>query len=107
MSRFQLKDKVKIEHLHDVTYKIKCPNKCCESNYGGQTKCRIAKRILEYNGKDKASHVLNHSREKKHRRVWLDDVTILGKGYASDIKRKISESLFIKELRPDLNKQKD
>ena len=107
MSRFQLKDKTKIEHLHNVTYKIKCPNTCCDSNYGSQTKCRIGKRILEHNGRDKASHALNHSHENKHRRVWLEDVTILGKGYASNFKRKISESLFIKELRPDLNKQKD
>lgn len=106
-SRFQLKDKTKIDHLQNVTYKIKCPNIRCESNYVGQTKCRIAKRVLEHNSRDKSSHVLSHSRENKHRRVWLNDVTILSKGYTNNFKRKISESLFIKELRPDLNKQKD
>ena len=71
MSKFQIKDKTKIDHLHNVTYKIKCPNIRCESKYGGQTWCRIAKRVLEHNRRDKASHVLSHSRVKKHRRILV------------------------------------
>ena len=39
--------------------------------------------------------------------VWLDDFKILGSGYSSDFKRKISEALYIKELRPELSIQKD
>ena len=72
-----------------------------------QTKQRIIKRTLDHNNRDKVSHVLAHSKTTKHRRVCMKDVKILGKGYKSDFKRKISESLFIKELKPDLNKQKD
>ena len=37
----------------------------------------------------------------------MKNVKILGRGYKSDFKRRISESLFIKQLKPDLNKQKD
>ena len=43
----------------------------------------------------------------KHRRVSMENVKILGRRYKSDFKRRISESLFIKQLKPDLNKQKD
>ena len=105
--RFQVKDKTKLEHRHNVTYKVKCPTKKCNSTYGGETKCRIGKRMIQHNKMDKGSHVLNHSKKKCHRRVWLNDVEILGQRYTSTFKRKISESLYIKELKPDLNKQKD
>ena len=63
--------------------------------------------MIQHNKMDKGSHVLNHSKKKCHRRVWLNDVEILGQRYTSTFKRKISESLYIKELKPDLNKQKD
>ena len=105
--RFNVKDKTKLEHKHNVTYKVKCLTKKCSSTYGGETKCRIGKRMIQHNKRDKASHVLNHSKKKYHRRVWLNDVEILGQGYTSTFKRKISESLYIKQLKPDLNKQKD
>ena len=106
-SKFQVKDKTKFEHRHNITYHTKCANKKCRSHYIGQTKCRIAKRTLQHNSKDKASHVFNHSKEKKHRRVTIKDVKILGTGYKSNFKRRISEALYIKEHKPDLNKQKD
>ena len=37
----------------------------------------------------------------------MDDFTVLGSGYKSNFKRKISEALFIKEKKPDLNVQID
>ena len=106
-TRFQVKDKTKLAHQHNVCYHIDCANKKCPSCYTGQTRCRILKRTLQHNSKDNASHMLQHSKETKHRRVTLDNVTILGKGYRSNFKRRISEALFIKEKKPDLNKQKD
>ena len=106
-SRFIVKDKTEKKHRHNVTYHVSCGNKKCSSNYVGQTKQRTMKRTLDHNNRDKASHVLGHSKKTRHRRVCLENVKILGKGYRSDFKRKISESLFIKELKPDLNKQKD
>ena len=106
-SKFAVKDKTRLKHLHNVVYHTKCPNKKCKSRYIGQTKCRVGKRTIEHNRTDKKSHVLKHSKKSKHRRIWLDDVEILGQGYQSDFKRKISESLFIRTLKPDLNVQKD
>ena len=106
-SKFIVKDKTKDESLHNVTYHVSCGNKKCKSCYVGQTKCRIIKRTLQHNSKDNASHVLMHSKKTKHRRVTMKNVRILGRRYKSDFKRRISESLFIKQLKPDLNKQKD
>ena len=55
----------------------------------------------------KKSHLLLHATKTRHRRVWMNDFKIIGRGYSSNFKRKISESLFIKKLKPDLNVQKE
>ena len=105
-SKFQVKDKTKPEHTHNIVYTAKCPNKECTAEYGGQTKCRLLKRVIQHNRTDKNSHLLKHARETGHHRVWLDDFKIVGQGYSSEFKRKISESLYIKESNPNLNIQK-
>ena len=106
-SRFTVKDKTKLIHQHNVTYHINCANQKCQSNYVGETKRRILTRMTEHNRKDAKSHVLIHSKKTKHRRVFLPNIKIIGSGYRTNFKRKISESLYIKELKPDLNVQKD
>ena len=65
------------------------------------------KRMTEHNSKDPKPHVLLHSKETKHRRVFMPSLKINGSGYKSDFRTKISEALYIKELKPDLNKLKD
>ena len=40
---------------------------------------------------------------KVARNVWENDFKILGNNYQSNIKRKISESLYIRQLKPTLN----
>ena len=82
-------------------------SKKCKSCYVGNTKRRTLVRTMDHNCKDAKSHVLQHSKKTKHRRVFLPDVKIIGKGYRTNFKRFISEALFIKELKPDLNVQKE
>ena len=106
-TKFPVKDKTPKEHLHNVVYHAECPNKKCKSKYTGETRCRTQKRVIQHNKKDKKSHLLLHAKKTKHRRVWMKDFKILGSGYSSNFKRKISESLFIKKLKPDLNVQKE
>ena len=105
-SRFNLKDKIAFENQHNLTYQGGCPNKRCISNYVGQTKCRLGKRGVQH-ATDQQSHIFKHSKKTKHRKIRLTDFKIIGKGYRSDFTRKISEALFIKELKPDLNVQKE
>ena len=88
-SNFQIKNKTKFDHKHDLVYYVKCSE--CQEDY-----------IREI-GK---SHMLKHSLENNHKQVSFEAFRILRNGYTnSKIKRKISEALFIKELRPSLNTQ--
>ena len=106
-SNFNIKDKIKFEHQHNVVYHAKCPNKKCKSQYTGETRCRIEKREGQHKGKDKKSHLFRHAQRTKHKKVNTHAFKIIGRGYRSNFARKISESLFIKKLKPDLNVQKD
>ena len=106
-SKFTVKDKTKMEHQHNVTYYTTCGNTQCESDYVGETGRRILVRTIEHNKRDKKSHLLKHAKTTRHRRVWLHDVKIIGSGYKSKFKRRISEALHIKTIKPDLNVQKD
>ena len=105
-SRFNLKDKIAFENQHNIIYHEGCPNKKCSSNYVGQTKCRMEKHGGQH-ATDEKSHLLRHARKTRHRKIRVSDFKIVGKGYRSDFTRKISESLYIKTLKPDLNVQKD
>jgi len=106
-TKFNIKDRTKFQDMHNIVYHVQCPNKKCKSHYTGQTKCRLEKRSSQHRSADKNSHVLKHTKKTKHKRVQTNNFKIIGKGYRSDFTRKISESLFIKKLKPNLNKQKD
>ena len=106
-SRLSLKDKTKPEHLHNLVYYVPCPNKRCKSAYCGETKRRMEKRTGEHRSTDPNSHVLRHSKRTKHKRVQNGDFKILRQGFKSNFRRKISESLFIKQYKPDLDVQKE
>ena len=49
--------------------------------------------------------MLEHSSDKLHTHVWEDDFKLVGNYYQSNIKCKINESSFIRQLKPSLNKQ--
>ena len=102
-SFFNIKDKIKKEHEHNLVYETKCPD--CDVNYVGEAGRRLIMRVNDHGGKDKQSHVLKHSLETGHRRVTLDETKILNKNFRNYYKRKISEALFIKQKNPVLNIQ--
>ena len=56
----------------------------------------MSERIIYHNKRDKNSHPLQHAQNKKQEHVWINDFTILNGNYRSKIKRKISESLYIR-----------
>ena len=55
--------------MHNIVYHGKCHEKSCNSHYGGQTKCRIEKRVIQHNRTDINSHFLKHANEVRHERV--------------------------------------
>ena len=104
-SKFNIKDITKKEHKHDLVYSVKCPEETCNETYNGETGRRLVEQIDEHRGKNKNSHVYEHSMSSNHTRVTLDDFTIVNSGYKHKFKRKNSDALFIKSNRPNLNKQ--
>ena len=104
-SRFQIKDSVKFEHQHNVTYYGKCGKNECQDDYVGHSKRRIVERIIDHNKRDLQSHLLKHAKSTKHKRVWKNDFKILNRNYRTDRHRRISEAFYIKELGPSLNTQ--
>ena len=104
-TKFNVKDKTKKEHHHDLTYSVKCPMKNCLESYNGETGRRLIERVNEHSGKDVNSHIFKHSIAANHPTVMLDHFTVLSNGYRNrKFKRKVSESLFTKQNRPTLNR---
>ena len=71
-----------------------------------ETGRRLVERIDDHRGRDKNSHMHLHSVNSNHAFVTLNHFTFLNSGYKHNkFKWKISEALFIKSNRPNLNKQ--
>ena len=103
-SLFQTKDQTIFEHKHDVIYHGKCPAENCVDDYIGKTARGVNERIVDPTGRgDTNSHLLKHSIESGHKPLEAVDYKT---GYRKNtMKRNIYKALFIKELKPTLNKQ--
>ena len=87
-----------------MVYHAKCPSELGDENYIGESGRRIAERVKDYNGRDHKSHILKHSFETGHRHVISSDFSIISNNFnGNKRKRKVSEWLLIKQLRPTLN----
>ena len=95
-----------INSKHQI-YKFDCRNKKCNHDYIGETGIRKEVRENEHAGKDKKSHVFQHTKTTKHPCAKKKDFVILAKNYENRRKRKLTEAMFIRDLKPTLNKQKD
>ena len=62
---FQIKDKSKKQHKHDLIYHTKRPE--CDESYVGETGGRLQDRFDEYSGKDSKSNILRHSYQDNHK----------------------------------------
>ena len=101
---FNVKDQNKFEHQQDVVYYADCPNEKCRENCIGASGRRISERIKDHNSRDLKSHILRHSLESGNVNVSYEDFKIIAKNFNSNHwKRKIAESLLIKEKRSTLN----
>ena len=78
---FQMKDKSKFDHQHDLVYHAKCPSELCDKNYIGESGRRIAERVKDHNGRDYKSHILKHSLETGHGHVISSDFSVISKNY--------------------------
>jgi hypothetical protein len=105
-SQFKTKDKTKVEHIHNIVYKVQCPADNCGATYVGETGRRLAVRAMEHGHRDGRSYVSGHSRICGHQPVSLGDFRVLTNNIRGSLhKRRIVEALYIRELAPTLNKQ--
>ena len=102
-TKFPVKDKTDLQHKNKVVYHSECPSEGCHENYSRETNRHIVERIQDHNNRDKSSYLLRHAHEKSRTHVWENNFKILGINCQSNIKRKVSESLSIRELKPTLN----
>ena len=103
---FSVKDKVQKEHCSNIIYYYE--SKTDESiAYTGETKCRLGKRIKEHQGRDKNSAIVIDFTAKGLPPPSPSEFNILGRNYKNRLKRRIAESLFIKENKSRLNIQAD
>ena len=93
-------------HQHDIVYHVKCPESRCLEDYTGETACRLSKRVVDHNGRDAQPYLVKLAIEKCHKYPKIEDFNVIGKGYRNNtFKRKVAESLLIKDERPTLNTQ--
>ena len=106
-TQFPTKDQTIKEHKNNLVYKVECPEIDCNKTYIGETSRRINERVKEHCGKDPKSHVVTHTMESGHNAVTINDFTILynKKQLSNYYKRKTTEALAIKKLKPSLNAQ--
>ena len=78
-----------------------------EDDYIGETKRRRENRTGEHGGKDKNSEIFKHSCSTKHPKAKDKNFKVLATNYENRRKRKLAEAMFIRDLKPSLNIQKD
>ena len=64
-------------------------------------------RMEEHGGKDKESWIFKHSSKTKHPRAKNENFHILATNYEDRRIRKLAEAMYIGDLKPSLNKQKE
>ena len=92
----KIKDITVKEHQRNIVHYVKYPESKCSENYTGETTRRLSERVPGHNGRDAKSHLIKHAIEKCHKYPKI--------GYKNNtLKRRFTESLFIKDVRPFLN----
>ena len=105
-SCFSIKDKISFEHQHDLIYYVNCTEPSRHDNYVGEIGRRIVERIKDHSGRDHASHMVKHKIETSHADVNTANFKIIDMNFSNNKRKwKITESLWIKDLRPTLNVQ--
>ena len=106
-SFFRVKDNIKWEHESNLVYHYACKfsdnNNCNDSSeYIGETNVRLGTRSKEHLNKNSAiyDHLISHNHNANQ-----SNFKILARGYNKHKDRKIAEAMFIKEIKPNLNRQ--
>ena len=76
-SKFTIKVKTKLKHMHNMSIMENVTIKAAVHINGGQTKCRVEKRVIQ-------TFLLKQANEMGHEMMWLEDLKVLLSGYSSE-----------------------
>ena len=104
---FPIKDKIDDKHRSNLIYGYHIPGRETETfHYIGMTKVRHETRVYEHINTDKNSAIYQHKEEHNYTPV-PSNFRILDQGYNAWLDRRICESLYARDYKPFLNKQKN
>ena len=105
-SCFNIKDKTKFPHKHDLVYHARCAEESYNDDFVSEKAKHIFERVLDHSGRDKK---FSYFKTRNQKRTPLSTISDFQSYYFSyynnTMKRKLSEALWINTLRPSLNKQ--
>lgn len=104
-SYFRVKDKVPVQHESNLIYAFK-PGAENITDYVGETKVRIGTRMYEHINTDKGSSIYKH-KVRNNLVITEDNFEILDRGFPKTLDRKLAEAIYVKEMDPVLNRQKE
>ena len=100
-SCFNIKDKTKCPHKHDLVYHAKCAEESYNDDYVNETARHISERVLDHSGRKKNPHILKHQIKKEHPCSEYKNFKVISSGFHNNTKkRKLSKALWINTLRP-------
>ena len=91
-------------HQHETVNYVKFPENQCSEDYIWETARGLSERVLGHTGRDAKSQLVKHAIENIHKYPEIEDFDIFCKRHRNKtFKRKVTESLSIKDIRPTLN----
>ena len=106
-SFFSTKDKIDPLYASNIVYYYKGSSSKERDDYTGETKARLGLRINQHVKSDKESAIYENYTKKNIAPPTTSDFSILARNYENRLKRRMAESLFVKEKKSTLNRQKD
>lgn len=95
-THFQIKEKSKVEHNHDVVYLGTCADNNCSDNYAR----RISERIIDDRGRGQNSQLFKHRCIKNHPKTSKTDFKTISSGFKNNhCQQKFAEVLLIKQIK--------
>ena len=89
-TQFQINEKSKVEHNHDVVYLGTCADNNCSDNYAR----RISERIIGDRGRGQNSHLFKHRCIKNHPNTSKSDFKTISSGFKTIIVNKNLQKYF-------------
>ena len=83
-TQFNIKDRAKLKHKHDIICFNKCPEPNCTDFYLGEYARRISEWLIDHGGGDQNFHLFIHAVVNDHHNASYDDFKIIGSDFRNN-----------------------